>query len=134
MHCLVENTPSWAGLLTKYMKIRANGSSSFIGLIRVLAHGREMVKVVDRLCLLVWDPDYQGVRIKDVHLRLDAFKQFVQDGIKSTETMLREQLFFGMDLPTIDSGTINDIYENVEPDYSFLKGSADILLNGREFM
>jgi len=48
--------------------------------------------------------------------------------------MLREQLFFGMDLPTIDSGTINDIYENVEPDYSFLKGSADILLNGREFM
>ena len=103
-------------------------------LIRVLAIGKETVKSIGRPCLLDWDPDYKGVKIKDIYLQLDAFKQFVQDGIKSTETILREQLFFGMDLPTIDLKSIKDEYGKVEPEYSFLKGSADVLPNGCKFM
>ena len=103
-------------------------------LIRVLAFGKETIKAVGRPSLLMWDPDYQGVKVKEVHLRLDAFKQFVQDGIKSTETFLREQLFFGMDLPTVDLKEIEDVMEFIKPWYSFLKESAEKLPDGREFM
>jgi len=97
-----------------------------------MTHSRyitETVKAVGRPCLLSWDPDYKGVKIKDVHLQLDVFKQFVQDGIKSTETILREQLFFGMDLPTIDLRMIKDEYGKVKSEYSFLKGPANMRLN-----
>ena len=103
-------------------------------LIRVLAHGKERVKAVGRPCLLTWDSDYRGLKIKDVHLRLNAFQQFVHDGIKSTETILREQLFFEMNLPTIDLRKIKDEYGKIDPGYSFLKGSADILPDGCQFM
>ena len=51
----------------------------------------------------------QGVKVKEIHLRLDVFKQFIQDEIKSTEMILREQLFFEINLPTIDLNNINDI-------------------------
>ena len=103
-------------------------------LIYVLAFGKETIKAVGRPGLLVWDPDYQGVKVKEVHLRLDAFKRFVQDGIKSTEEFLKEQLFFGMNLPKIDLKKIDDVLGNTEPSYSFLKESAVFLPNGCEFM
>jgi hypothetical protein len=103
-------------------------------LICVLAFGKETIKAVGRPGLLVWDPDYEGVKVKEVHLRLDVFKQFVRDGIKSTKNILQEELFFGMNLPIIDLKMIDDIFGNIEPSYSFLKESADKLSNGCEFM
>jgi hypothetical protein len=103
-------------------------------LISVLAFGKETVKAVGRPGLLMWDPDNQGLAIKSIHLRLDAFTQFVQDGIQSTEAILREQLFFGMDLPVIDLSKITDVYGEIKPLYSFLEGSADKLPDGGEFM
>ena len=103
-------------------------------LIRVLAFGKETVKAIGRPGLLVWDPDYQGVKVKEVHLRLDTFKQFVRDGITLTERILREELFFGLDLPTIDLKEIDDIMGIPESRYSFLKESKEKLPQGCEFM
>src|SRR5208282_3838510 len=103
-------------------------------LIAVLAFGKETVKAVGRPGLLVWDPDDQGVKVKEVHLRLDAFKCFVQDGIKSTERFLQEELFFGMDLPTVDLGEIEDVMDLSTRHYSFMKKSAAKLPDGKKFM
>ena len=103
-------------------------------LIHMLTFGKEIIKAVDWPNLLMWNPNYQGVSVKNVHLQLDAFKQFVQDGIKSTETILREQLFFGMNLPTVDLKEIDDVMGVIEPRYSFLKESADKLLKKHEFI
>ena len=57
-------------------------------LISVLMYGRQIIKRVGRLSLMFWDTDYRGIRVKDIYLRLDAFKQFVRDGIKSAEGIL----------------------------------------------
>jgi len=103
-------------------------------LISILAFGKETIKAVGRPSLLMWDSDYQGVKVKEVHLRLDAFKQFVQDGIKSTERLFQEQLFFGMNLPMVDLGKIDDVMDFIKPGYSFMKESEAKLPNGREFM
>jgi hypothetical protein len=103
-------------------------------LIRVLAFGKETVKAVSRPCYIVWDPDDLGLKIKGVHLRLDTFKKFVHDGIQLTETILREQLFFGADLPTIDLKAITDEFGRADAGYSFLKESTNKLPNGQEFM
>ena len=103
-------------------------------LIRLLCQGKEMVRAVGRPGLLLWDPDYQAVRVKEVYLRLDAFKQFVIDGIKSTERILREELFFGMDLPEMDLKMIIDVMGKTDPFYSFMEGSAEKLRDGHEFM
>src|SRR5437667_6600355 len=93
-----------------------------------------MIKKVGRPCMLRWDLDGEGITVKEVHLRLDAFKQFVQDGIESSEEFLREELFFGTDLPTIDLKKINDVMEKKDRFYSFMKESAAQLPNGREYM
>lgn len=53
-------------------------------LIRVLSYGKETVKAVGWPGVLIWDPDDQGLKIKEIHLRLDAFKQFVREGIEWT--------------------------------------------------
>ena len=103
-------------------------------LIRLLCQGKETVRAVGRPGLLLWDLDYQGVKLKEIYLRLDAFKQFVVDGIKSTERILREELFFGMDLPEMDLNTLVDVMGKVDPFYSFMEGSADKLPDGCEFM
>lgn len=103
-------------------------------LLRMLAFGKETVKAVGRPCLIIWDPDDLDLTIKGIHLRLNAFKQFIHDGIQSTETILRDQLFFGADLPEIDLKTLNDIFGKKEARYSFLKESEDKLPNGQEFM
>jgi hypothetical protein len=103
-------------------------------LIRVLAFGKETVKAVSRPCYIVWDPDDLGLKIKGVHLRLDTFKKFVHDGIQLTETILREQLFFGTDLPTIDLKAITDEFGKADSGYSFLKESTNKLPKGQEFM
>ena len=103
-------------------------------LIRVLDFGQEMNKRVGRPCILKWDPDYEGVTVKEVHLRMDAFKRFIQDGIKSTERILQEDLFFGTDLPRIDLKTIEDVMEKKDRFYSFMKESAAQLPEGWEYM
>jgi len=103
-------------------------------LIYVLAFGKEMIKAIARSSLLVWDPDYQGVQMKEIHLWLDAFKQFIQDGIKSTKEFLKKQLFFGINLSKIDLKKIDDVLGNTESSYSFLKESTEKLPNGCEFM
>ena len=103
-------------------------------LIRVLSYGRETIKAVGRPGVLMWDPDEQGLKIKEVHLRLDAFKELVRDGIELTESVLREELFFGMDLPMIDLNKIDDNFGKIDNRYSFLKESANELPNGRRFM
>ena len=58
---------------------------------------------------------------------MDAFKQFVQKGIKSTDRILQEELFFGMTLPKVDLKMIKDTLGNGKPWHSFLKESADKL-------
>jgi hypothetical protein len=65
---------------------------------------------------------------------MDAFKRFVQDGIKSTEKFFQEELFFGMNLPTIDLDAISDDMENRDPFYSFMKHPATKLPNGNKYM
>ena len=103
-------------------------------LIRVLNVGQETIKKVGRPCMLRWDLDREGVTVKEVHLRLDAFKQFVQDGIESSEEFLWEKLFFGTDLPMIDLKKIDDVMEKKDRFYSFMKESAAQLPDGREYM
>jgi hypothetical protein len=103
-------------------------------LLRVLAFGKETVKALGRPCLMMWDPDYQGFKIKEIYLRLDTLKEFVQDGIKSTEEFLQEKLFFGMDLPAIDLKRIEDVIGITKPWYSFLEDSKNQLLERCKFM
>src|SRR5947207_3317658 len=93
-----------------------------------------MIKKVGRPCMLRWDMDREGVTVKEVHLRLDAFKQFVQDGNESSEEFLWEKLFFGTDLPMIDLKKIDDVLEKKDRFYSFMKESAAQLPDGREYM
>ena len=93
-------------------------------LIRMLCQGKETVRAVGRPGLLLWDPDYQGVKIKEVYLQLDAFKRFVVDGIKSTERILQEELFFGLDLPEMDLNTLVDVMGKTDVFYSFMEGST----------
>ena len=93
-----------------------------------------MIRRVGRPSLMFWDTDYQGVKVKDIYLQLEAFKQFVRDGIKSTEGILKDHLFFGMDLPTFDLNEIVDNLDEHKPSYSFLKNPTNKLPNGREYM
>ena len=103
-------------------------------LVRVLAFGRQSVRAVGRPCLIHWDLDDQGLRLYDIHLRLDAFKRFVSDGIKSTKKTLYEQLFFGMGPPKIDLMSIRDVISAEKPLYSIMEASVDRLPEGRMFM
>ena len=100
-------------------------------LIRVLAYGKQRAKAVGRPGVMDWDPDGQGFRIKEIRLRLNAFQQFVSDGIKLTEKTLQEKLLFGMDVPTIDLKSICDIAGVEKPLYCFIQGSLDKLPDGR---
>jgi len=103
-------------------------------LIRVLAFGKESVKSIGRPTIVVWDTDYRGMRVKDIHIRLDAFQQFVKEGIALTEGVLNEQLFFGQPIPEINLNSIQDVLGNTEPFYSFLKYSERSAIDGREYM
>ena len=74
------------------------------------------------------------MKVKDVCLRLDAFKEFVKDGIMLTERALKETLFFGQPVPEIDLKGIEDVIGNTEPFYSILKYTERTEIKGQEHM
>ena len=102
--------------------------------IRILGHGRETVRAVGRPSLIYWDPDHQGFQLKEIQVRLDVLKQFIGDGIKLTEKILREHLFFGLELPKIDLNSLHDVVSDEKPLYSFIAASAASLPEGCAFM
>ena len=83
----------------------------------MLAFGKESVKSIGRPAIVVWDADYRGMKVKDIYLRLDAFKEFVKEGIMLTEDALKEKLFFGQPVPEIDLRGVEDVIGNTEPFY-----------------
>ena len=57
-------------------------------IVQMLTIGRELVKKVGRLGLLMWVKDYQSVKIRNVELSIDVFKDFVRSGLESTRKIL----------------------------------------------
>ena len=103
-------------------------------LIRVLAFGKESVRSIGRPAIVVWDADYRGIKVKNIYLWLDTFKEFVKEGIMLTEDALKEKLFFGQPVPEIDLRGVEDVIGNTEPFYSILKYTERLEIKGREYM
>ena len=72
--------------------------------------------------------------MKDIHIRLDAFKEFVKEGIALTTQVLKNQLFFEQPLPEVNLNGIEDVIGNTEPFYSILEYTERSGINGREYM
>lgn len=89
-------------------------------LVRLLAFGREVTKRDGRPGVIQWDEDKQGLKIKDLHLRLDEFRQFVQELIKSLQDIMRNDLFFDAEPPSFTLSELNDIMlsDNKRPEES----------------
>ena len=98
----------------------------------MLTIGRELVKNVSRPGPLMWAKDYQSIKIRNVKLSMNAFKDFVHSRIKSARKILKEKLFFRVKLPEIDM--IDDIMGKQDMGYPFLQESAEVLPDGRAYM
>ena len=81
----------------------------FSDLVSLLAYGKQITKVNGRPGVIHWEDDMQGLQIKDIHLRLDDFRQFVHDIIESLEEILYDELFFGAAPPSVDLQKLTDI-------------------------
>jgi hypothetical protein len=103
-------------------------------LLRLLAFGKATVKAVGRPGQIFWDPDYEGLRIKDIHLRLNDFRKFVGDILDSLVETMEQQLFFGMTRPGIDFDNIKDVMMTDTPRFSFVTEPENKLPDGKAFM
>jgi hypothetical protein len=61
-------------------------------LLRILKRGRATTKAQGRPAQLFWDSDYQGLKIKENHIRLLDFQQFVKDTIALFIDVMDEEL------------------------------------------
>jgi hypothetical protein len=112
-----------------------DGCGSPVGeLLRVLAYGKATVRAVGRPGQVFWDPDYQGLRIKNIHMRLSCFQQFVKDIMDSLVGIMGQDLFFGINPPSIDLTEIHDCMVDDKPMLSLLKYPTNKLSDGSEFM
>jgi hypothetical protein len=103
-------------------------------LLNLLRVGKAMVKAVGRAGQIFWDPDYEGLRIKDIHLRLNDFRKFVGDILDSLVETMEQQLFFGMTRPGIDFDNIKDVMMTDTPRFSFVTEPDNKLPDGKAFM
>lgn len=78
------------------------------------------MRAVGRPAVNDWDEDDQGIRIKDIRLRLHDFRQFGQDVLKEFKDICKD-LFFGFDPPSIDLDKIEDSMVDDESFYSIVK-------------
>jgi hypothetical protein len=101
----------------------------------LLAYCKPTVKAVGRRTgQISWGSDYQGLRIKGLHLRLSDFRQFVGDILDSLVEIMHRDLFFGIAPRLIDLTKIKDVMTKDQPMFSFLTEPENGLPDGRAFM
>ena len=103
-------------------------------LIGLLAYGKKVTKAHGRPGVVQWDEDKQGLKIKDLHLRLNEFRQLVQELIKSLQDMMRKDLFFDAEPPAIALSKLNDIMADRRLEESFLRAEPNDTQNEHERM
>jgi hypothetical protein len=102
----------------------------FSDLVSLLAYGKQCTKVNGRPGAIHWDDDMQSLQIKDIHLRMDDFRQFVQEIIKSLEEILYDDLLFGVAPPSVDLQKLADIMTKTQHGTSFLSEPSNGMQEG----
>jgi hypothetical protein len=106
----------------------------FSDLVSLLAYGKQTTKVNGRPGVIHWHDDKQSLQIKDIHLRMDDFRQFVHGILDSLETILYDELFFGATPPSVDLEKLVDIMSKKRPHESFLSESSNEIDEGYKDM
>ena len=75
-----------------------------------------------------------GLTIKDIHIGIPQFHEFVNSVVKSVKDLLQDELLFGSDPPKIDLNMLRDVMMRDEVGFSFLNELVNQLEEGYRYM
>lgn len=103
-------------------------------LVSLLAYGKTLTKVHGRPGQIAWDDDGQGLQIKHIQLRLCDLHKFAHSLIQSLEGVMRNELFFRVQPPTIVLRNLKNVMVNDDPGFSIVNQVTNGLQDGHRHM
>lgn len=74
-----------------------------------------------------------GLTIKDIHITVPQFHEFVTSVLKSVEDLVYDELLFGLDPPKIDLNGLRGVMTKEELRFSFLEQPINRLREGYRY-